>query len=225
MRMPPSVSVSRPVTSALILPRSRKIGRSRVKAIAITTPNDASNSSVAVVSCQLSQNSTPSAIDRRDDAADQLHQAGADEVPDALGVVHDARDQHAGLGRVEVADRQPRDVLLDRPAHLGDRALRCDAQHLRQGKAGDAWTRVAAPAAQASGHSRSARWRPMTSSISSFDVAGRTRPASRFTTISDRPSARRARRAQIRSRASRHAVDQCTFFLSFVVATARFSPP
>ena len=41
--------------------------------------------------------------DRRDDAADELHQAGADEVPDAFGVVHDARDQDAGLGRVEVA--------------------------------------------------------------------------------------------------------------------------
>ena len=62
MRMPPSVSVSRPVTSALILPRSRKIGRSRVKASAITPPKAASNTSVTVVSRQLSQNSTPSAM-------------------------------------------------------------------------------------------------------------------------------------------------------------------
>ena len=137
MRMPPSVSVSRPVTSALILPRSRKIGRSRVKASAMTPPKAASSTSVAVVSCQLSQNSTPSAIDAGDDAADQLHEAVADQVPDALGVVHDARDQHAGLGRVEVADRQPRDVLLDGAAHVGDRPLRGDAQHLRQRKAGD----------------------------------------------------------------------------------------
>ena len=63
MRMPPSVSVSRPVTSALILPRSRKIGRSRVKAIAITPPNAPSNTSVAVVRRQLSQNSTPNAME------------------------------------------------------------------------------------------------------------------------------------------------------------------
>ena len=69
---------------------------------------------------------------RRDDAAGELHEAGADEVPDAFGVGHDARDQHAGLGRVEVADRQPRDVRLDAPPHVGDRALRGDAEDLRQ---------------------------------------------------------------------------------------------
>jgi hypothetical protein len=59
--MPPRVSVSRPVTSALILPRSRKIGRNRENASALTTPNAARRSSVTVVRRQLSQNSTPSA--------------------------------------------------------------------------------------------------------------------------------------------------------------------
>ena len=62
MRMPPSVSVSRPVTSALSLPRSRKIGRSRMKASDITPPNAASSTSVAVVRRQFSQKSTPSAM-------------------------------------------------------------------------------------------------------------------------------------------------------------------
>jgi hypothetical protein len=39
--MPPRVSFSRPVTSALILPRSRKSGRRRLKAIAIPPPKTA----------------------------------------------------------------------------------------------------------------------------------------------------------------------------------------
>ena len=75
--------------------------------------------------------------DGRDDAADELHEAVADEVPDALGVGHDPRDQDAGLGRVEVADRQARDVRLDAPPHVGDRLLRGHAEHLRQRERGD----------------------------------------------------------------------------------------
>ena len=70
--------------------------------------------------------------DGRDDAAGELDEAGADDVADAFGVRHDARDEDAGLRRVEVADRQPRDVRLDAPAHVGDRALRRDAEHLRE---------------------------------------------------------------------------------------------
>ena len=70
--------------------------------------------------------------DRGDDAAGELDEAGADEIPDPFGVVHDAREQLARLRRVEVADRQPGDVLLDLPPHVGDRALRRHAQHLRQ---------------------------------------------------------------------------------------------
>ncbi len=60
MRMPPRVSANRPVTSALIFPRSRKIGRRRVKAAAIIPPNVASSTSVMLVSFQFSQKRTPS---------------------------------------------------------------------------------------------------------------------------------------------------------------------
>ena len=45
-----------------------------------------------------------------------------------------------------------------------------------------------------------------TSSIRYFEVAGSTRPASRLTSISARPSASRPRRAQISARASRQRV-------------------
>ena len=53
MRMPPSVSFSRPVTSALILPRSRKSGRSRWNAIAMAPPNTPSATIVMQVRNQF----------------------------------------------------------------------------------------------------------------------------------------------------------------------------
>ena len=68
------------------------------------------------------------------DRAGQLHQARADQVPDAFGVGHDARDQDAALRRVEVADGQAHDVRFDVFAHVGDRALRGDAENLRVGE-------------------------------------------------------------------------------------------
>jgi hypothetical protein len=42
-----------------------------------------------------------------DEAADELDEAGADQVPHALDVAQDARDEAAGLGRVVVRDGQP----------------------------------------------------------------------------------------------------------------------
>ena len=89
---------------------------------------------MTIVSFQFRYSSTHERDDRGEHRAGQLHQAGADEIPDAFGVGHDARDQDAGLGRVEVADRQAHHVRLDVLAHLGDRALRGDAEHLRVGE-------------------------------------------------------------------------------------------
>jgi len=53
IRTPPSASPRRPVTSALIFPRSRKSGRSRMKARAIPPPKVRSTTSVSDVSRQL----------------------------------------------------------------------------------------------------------------------------------------------------------------------------
>ena len=60
-----------------------------------------------------------------------------------------------------------------------------------------AWTTVAAPAASASGVSRSWRPWPITLSMRIFEVAGSTRPETRAMPVSSRPSASRPRRAQI----------------------------
>ncbi len=70
------------------------------------------------------------ADDGREQPANELHEAGADEVAQAFGVVHDARHQHAGLRRVEVAHRQAHDLGLNAAAHVGDGALGGDAQQL-----------------------------------------------------------------------------------------------
>ena len=53
VRTPPIVSASRPVTSALIAPRSRNSGRSRLNAVVIIPPNASSTTSVALVSFQF----------------------------------------------------------------------------------------------------------------------------------------------------------------------------
>ena len=73
---------------------------------------------------------------RRHDAAEELNQPRADEIAHALGVAHDARDQNAGLRRVEVRDRQTQHVRLHALSHFGDRALRGDAHDLRERERG-----------------------------------------------------------------------------------------
>ena len=67
---------------------------------------------------------------RGDDATHELHEPRADEVPDAVGIAHDARKQHSALRRVEIANRQTHDARLDALAHLGDGTLRRDAEDL-----------------------------------------------------------------------------------------------
>ena len=53
IRTPLSVSASRPVTSALIFPRSRNSGRSLENAVAMTSPNRIRTISVTVVRRQF----------------------------------------------------------------------------------------------------------------------------------------------------------------------------
>ena len=60
--MPPNDSVSRPLTAAISLFRSRKIGRSLVNANAMPPAKISSTTSVTVVSRQLSQNSAAIAM-------------------------------------------------------------------------------------------------------------------------------------------------------------------
>jgi hypothetical protein len=59
-----------------------------------------------------------------------LDQAGADQITNTFRVVHDARDEFADLSRIEVTDRQTRDLGLHLLAHFGDGALGGDAQDL-----------------------------------------------------------------------------------------------
>ena len=141
------------------------------------------------VRCQFSQNSTPRPMHRRDQAAHELHQTGADQIPDALGVAHDARDQHAGLRRIEVANRQVHDLRLHALAHVGDRALRGHAEDLRQRKRRHRLHERRGSRGQRDRiGSRSVRFFPTTSSMRYFDDAGSTSPASRLTSIRTRPS-------------------------------------
>jgi hypothetical protein len=87
----------------------------------------------------------------------------------------------------------------------------------------NACTAVAAPAASAMVVNSSARPFVMTSSMRYLELAGRTRPTSRLTSISAIPSASRWRCAQINSLASRHASDARGRFFFFSSDT--FSAP
>ncbi len=85
-RIPPSDSVSRPVTSALILPRSRKIGRRRLKPDdhhdAEEGKEDQRQGGQAPVQPE-ENNAATTAVKRPPTICTK---PGADEVPHALGV-------------------------------------------------------------------------------------------------------------------------------------------
>ena len=68
----------------------------------------------------------------RHQAADKLHQAGADEIAQAFHVAHDARDERAGLVGIVKGDRQAADMRLHLAAKFGDHALRGLGEKLRQ---------------------------------------------------------------------------------------------
>ena len=71
---------------------------------------------------------------RRDESPHHLDDAGPDEVPDSLDVVHDARDEVSRLLPVEVGDRKARHVRLQLRPKLGNQALGPFREHLRQGE-------------------------------------------------------------------------------------------
>ncbi len=89
---------------------------------------------------------------RGEEAAHQLHQPGPNQVPDPFGVVHDPRDEDAGLGGVEVADGQAHDPRLDALAHVGDRALGRHPQGLREHERGDGLHQGRRTRGQGDGH-------------------------------------------------------------------------
>ena len=72
--------------------------------------------------------------DGGEQAAEEIDQAGTDEVAQAFDVVHDAGDELAGLVLVEVGHGQAADVDLDFAAHVGDDALGGFGQNLADGK-------------------------------------------------------------------------------------------
>ena len=208
---------SRPVTSAVIAPRSRKIGRSLLKAYAIPPPNATRISSVDRRQLPVE----PEEHAERDDAGDRTRPTSCTSpVPTRFRIPSASfmtRRSARRSGRVEVADRQPQDVLLHALPHVGDRALRGDAHHLRERERRRRLHQRRQATASARPPSRSARCCGSTRSMRNFELVGRTRPASRFTTISSMPTASLPRWAQTSSRASRqhHLGGDPVLFLLF----------
>ena len=71
-----------------------------------------------------------------DESPDELHQPGAHQIPDALSIGHDARDEDPGLGRVEIRDGQAQHESLYGLPHVRDGALGGDPEDLRQPERG-----------------------------------------------------------------------------------------
>src|SRR5579859_4173734 len=67
-------------------------------------------------------------------SADKFHQAGPDQIPHALHVAHNPRNQRPGLVRVVKAHRQPPNVRLHLLPQIGNHSLRRFRQQLRQRK-------------------------------------------------------------------------------------------
>ena len=72
------------------------------------------------------------------DAANEIDNAGADEVAHAFNVVHDAGDEGAGAVFVVEGNGELADVLLDLHAEFGDKALAGLGEQLREGIGRDA---------------------------------------------------------------------------------------
>ncbi len=153
-------------------------------------PKIARISSVSEVSCQLIQKSTPSATTAVMHAADKLDQPGADQIPDAFGIGHDARDR----ARRSAWNRRRRPAGASREPATRFRMsviARCAATLITwvSVKLVTACTSVAPATASAIHLSRSGRCCPMTVSIRNFVLEGSTKAAALFTSTRRRPSA------------------------------------
>ena len=185
------------MTSALISPRLRKIGRSFLNAIAMDPANASSSATVPSVSLRVQRHQDAEGDDRREQPAHELDQPRAHQVPDALRVGHDPGDQHAGLGRVEVAHGQPQHVRLHVLAHASRWRPAPPRSPPARAENEVAACTSAAPAAASTSHVRSSgRFWPMTSSMRNLGMAGITSPASRLTIISDEAERRACRGAR-----------------------------
>jgi hypothetical protein len=72
--------------------------------------------------------------DGGEEAAEEVDEAGSDEVAEAFDVVHDAADEFAGFVAVKIGDGEAADVDLDFAAHVGDEALGGFGEDLGYGK-------------------------------------------------------------------------------------------
>ena len=111
------------MTSALILARSRKMGRMILKRVLQDKDEDAHHGEDGERDDDAAMQEIDEGQDGGEQAADEFDQAGADEVADAFHVGHDAGDQGAGAVFVVVGDGEQADVPLHLAAHLGDEAL------------------------------------------------------------------------------------------------------
>jgi hypothetical protein len=116
---------------AVILPRSRKMGRIVLKRVLQNKDENADHRENDQRHPHAAMQQEDERHHRRQQAAHKLHQAGADQVAHAFHVAHDARNQQAAAVLVVEADRKQAYVPLHLLAQIGNHALRGLRQQLR----------------------------------------------------------------------------------------------
>ena len=199
------VSVRRPVTSAVIAPRSRKSGRSRRNATAIPVPKIARKITVPRVSCQFSQKRTPSATTavKRPPTSWMRPVPTRFLMPSGSVMTRDTSMPLFVLSKKRTGRRTRCAWTSSRRFDMA----RCAATLTTCDSANEvmALMSVATPAAMASGVNSSTRCLPITSSISHFVLAGRTKPAARLMSMRTSPIETERRCSQMSARASAQA--------------------
>ena len=116
--------MSRPLTSALIFARSRKIGRRYAERFPQSDHAHEQQRGREPRHHRTDAQQHVERDSRRQQAAQKFHEPRADQIPHAFDVAHDARDERARFIRIVVRHRQAPDVLLHFSPQLGDHPLR-----------------------------------------------------------------------------------------------------
>ncbi len=201
-RTPPSDSVSRPVTSAYICPRSRNTGRSTRNPRKTTSPKTASATRVRRVTRGLRRSITvkASVAVSRPPASSMRPVPTRFRKPSTSFMIRDTRSPVLFASWNAIGSRPTCSCTRIRMS-----AISCCAAFetsCTSAKEPRPCTTVAATTAPTRGSSRSIWRRPMTSSIRYLVEAGRTSPATRLTAMSRKARASSPRRGFMRAHTS-----------------------
>ena len=202
-RIPAIASVRRPVTSAVMAPRWRKIGRISPNARPVTAPKMASGMKVyrVIGTLMRSNRTSTTTVVRAPPTRCTSPVPTILRTPSASVITRDTRAPVWLLSKNATGRRSRWRCTRARRIEI-----RCCASTLSRRVSRNELTPCAStapPTASSSGASRAVLWPPITSSIRYFEAPGSTSPVRRLTTINASPSSSSQRRGQMISDTTR----------------------